>query len=61
MFGEYQENTKSVNNSRIIKKRKKSKKQSAKIQKRLDDLFGVENTKKDLKLAKKLMHLFGDE
>ena len=60
MFGEDQENTKSEKKSRIIKNRKTSKKQKAKLQKRLDDLFGLENTKKDSKLAKKLMHLFGD-
>ena len=61
LFGEYEEITKSGKKPRIIKNRKKSKKQSEKIQKRFDDLFGVENTKKDLKLAKKFMHLFGDE
>ena len=61
LIGEDQENTKSEKNSRIIKNRKKSKIQRAKLQKRLDDLFGLKNTKKDLKLAKKLMHLFGDD
>ena len=40
---------------------KKTKNQRVKLQKRLDDLFGFENTKKGFKLAKKLMHLFGDD
>ena len=61
LFGENQENTKSEKKSRIIKNRKKSKNQRAKLKKRLDDSFGLENTKKDFKLAKKLMHLFGDD
>ena len=61
LFGEYQEHDNSVKSSRIIKNRKKSKKQKAKIQKRMEDLFGRENTKKDIKIAKKVMYLFGEE
>ena len=45
---------------KIIKK-KKSKKLEAQIKNRLDHLFGVENTKKDKIVAKKILHLFGQE
>ena len=51
----------SVKNSRIIKNRKKSKQQKARIQKRMEDLFGRENNKKDIKISKKIMYLFGEE
>ena len=61
LFGEYQEHNNSVKNSRIIKNRKKSKQQKARIQKRMEDLFGRENTKKDIKISKKIMYLFGEE
>ena len=44
-----------------IKKRKNSKKFQAQIKKRLDDLFGLENTRKDKIVAKKFIHLFGQE
>ena len=57
LFGEYQEHNNSVKNSRIIKNRKKKDK----IQRKIEDLFGCENTKKDIKIAKKLMYLFGEE
>merc|ERR1711951_88714 len=61
LFGEYQEHNNSVKNSRISKNRKKSKQQKARIQKRMEDLFGRENTKKDMKISKKIMYLFGEE
>ena len=51
----------SVKNSRISKNRKKSKQQKARIQKRMEDLFGRENNKKDIKISKKIMYLFGEE
>ena len=44
---------------KIIKKKKKSKKLEAQIKNRLEHLFGVENTKKDRLVAKKILHLFG--
>ena len=28
---------------------------------RIEHLFGIENTKKDILVAKKLVHLFGEE
>ena len=61
LFGGYQETTKSVQKPRIFRNRKITKQQRERIQKRFDDLFGVENTKRDIKLAKKFKHLFGDE
>ena len=44
---------------KIIKKRKKSKKLQVRIKKRFDYLFGLENTKRDKRVAKKLVRLFG--
>ena len=44
-----------------IKKRKNSKKIQAQIKKRFDELFGIENTRKDKIVAKKIIHLFGQE
>ena len=42
-------------------KKKKSKKLQAKIKMRIEHLFGIENTKKDILVAKKIVHLFGEE
>merc|ERR1712240_7490 len=54
LFGENQDHNNSVKNSRIGKNRKKSKQQKARIQKRMEDLFGRENNKKDIKISKKI-------
>merc|ERR1712240_505506 len=40
---------------RDVRIKKKSKQQKARIQKRMEDLFGRENTKKDIKISKKIM------
>ena len=45
---------------KVIKK-KNSKKLQARIKKRIEYLFGKEDTKKDKIRAKKILHLFGEE
>ena len=47
---------------KVIKiKKKNSKKLQARIKKRIEYLFGKEDTKKDKIIAKKILHLFGEE
>ena len=46
---------------KIINKKKKTKKLQDRIKKRFDYLFGLENTKRDKRVAKKIVQLFGPE